>query len=331
MPEKEINKDQLKKGMYVILDSSWFSHPFLTNEFKIESEEQIQKFDDLEVNTIKIDPDKSDVTLPLKQEDKSDDRTEIETPDDWNPEKLISEDFKKVIHDQNMDPDKKAEAVYESSVGIMENLLDNPSSENIEEFREGAADIVDMLLEEDATSHYLLNITSHDYYTYIHSVNVGVYSILLTKALFGDSSNHDLEKLGAGFFLHDIGKTRVDQDIINKRGKLTDEEYRKMKTHPYQGYKILSETEQLDKENEVIVMQHHERYDGTGYPRQLSGDQIHLYGKICCIADVFDALTAKRPYKEPLSSFEALKLMKNEMLDHFQEDMFEKFVLLFKE
>ena len=79
----------------------------------------------------------------------------------------------------------------------------------------------------------------------------------------------------------------------------------------------------------VIVMQHHEREDGTGYPRKLKGDEIHTYGRICCIADVYDALTAQRSYQEPRSTFDALKLMKEKLLSHFQQEMFEKFVLLF--
>jgi HD-GYP domain-containing protein (c-di-GMP phosphodiesterase class II) len=78
-----------------------------------------------------------------------------------------------------------------------------------------------------------------------------------------------------------------------------------------------------------IVMQHHEREDGTGYPRMLKGEQIHTYGRICCIADVYDALTAERSYKQRLNTFEALKLMKDQLLNHFHRELFEKFVLLF--
>jgi HD-GYP domain-containing protein (c-di-GMP phosphodiesterase class II) len=77
-------------------------------------------------------------------------------------------------------------------------------------------------------------------------------------------------------------------------------------------------------------MQHHERVDGKGYPKRLRGNEIHIYAKICSVADVFDALVSKRPFKAQLKPFEALKIMKDEMLDHFEADVFEKFVLLFK-
>jgi HD-GYP domain-containing protein (c-di-GMP phosphodiesterase class II) len=138
-----------------------------------------------------------------------------------------------------------------------------------------------------------------------------------------------MHELAAGFFLHDIGKVRVDPSIINKPGRLTDEEMKQMRTHAYAGYEILSETKQLSEESKIIVLQHHERFDGTGYPFSLKGDEIHMYGRICSIADVYDALTSERSYKQKLGTFEALKVMKKEMINHFQKELFENFVLLF--
>jgi HD-GYP domain-containing protein (c-di-GMP phosphodiesterase class II) len=134
--------------------------------------------------------------------------------------------------------------------------------------------------------------------------------------------------MGAGYFLHDIGKVRLDPAIINKQGKLTDEEMRKMRTHPYEGYRILSEADQLTEECKIIVMQHHEREDGNGYPLGLKGDGIHPYGRVCSIADVYDALTAVRSYKSRQTPFEALDIMKKQMISHFHRELFEEFVFL---
>ncbi len=92
---------------------------------------------------------------------------------------------------------------------------------------------------------------------------------------------------------------------------------------------MLKEANQLSNECSIIALQHHEREDGNGYPKGLKHDEIHTYGRICCIADVFDALTAERSYKAKLTAFEALKIMKEEMLDHFHKEIFEEFVLLF--
>jgi HD-GYP domain-containing protein (c-di-GMP phosphodiesterase class II) len=102
-----------------------------------------------------------------------------------------------------------------------------------------------------------------------------------------------------------------------------------MRIHPYQGYKIMDQAGVMSEECRIIVMQHHERTDGTGYPRSLKDEEIHLYGKICCIADVFDALTAVRSYKQGMTPFDALKLMKSQMLHHFDKEIFSRFVGLF--
>jgi HD-GYP domain-containing protein (c-di-GMP phosphodiesterase class II) len=102
-----------------------------------------------------------------------------------------------------------------------------------------------------------------------------------------------------------------------------------MRTHPYKGYEILDEAGFLTKEAELIVLQHHERSDGTGYPQGLKGREIHEYGRICSLADVFDALTSRRSYHRERSPFDALELMREKMLGHFERELFERFVLLF--
>ena len=168
------------------------------------------------------------------------------------------------------------------------------------------------------------------FYTYTHSVNVGLLAVSMAKVLFRGSSGHDMHELGAGFFLHDLGKVQIDLAILNKPGRLTPEETTVMRRHPALGFKILHEAHQLSEECKTIVLQHHERDDGTGYPKQLRGTEIHLYGKICALADVFDALTSNRPYRKGMTSFDALMLMKKEMINHFQKDLYEKFVLIFQ-
>ncbi|MBZ0257043.1 HD domain-containing protein, partial [bacterium] len=134
---------------------------------------------------------------------------------------------------------------------------------------------------------------------------------------------------GSAFFLHDIGKTEIPYRILSKPGRLTDEEMEIMREHPLRGLRILKEAGELSEECSVIVSQHHERNDGSGYPYGLTGNQIHEYGKICAIADVFDALTMERSYKKPLTTFEALQIMKEKMPGHFDVELFRKFVQLF--
>jgi HD-GYP domain-containing protein (c-di-GMP phosphodiesterase class II) len=321
---KTINAKDIKVGMYINLPHTWRAHPFLRNNFTITSKEQIMKIINFGITEVNIDIKKGIAASDILKE-------VIEPEKDFTKEaNVVPKELKEVIADKKMSPETKAQTVHWHSVNMMSKLFDTPNKENIGQFKEGIVNVVDLILADNATNHYLLNLTAHDYNTYVHSVNVGVLAISLAKALLAKSDKHDMHALGAGFFLHDLGKVYVNEAIINKPGKLTDDEMNEMRKHPSLGYKLLNETKQINDESRLIVLQHHERANGTGYPQKMRGEEIHIYGRICSVADVFDALVSKRPYKKKLEPFEALKLMKVEMLHHFHVDIFEKFVLLFK-
>ena len=341
---KKMRVADLRVGMYVIIPGTWMNHPFSRSQFQIKSARQIQEIAKCGFYELEVDLEKSSLpaephfnsSLPEERRRTSPEREEppsqstIEPPAKWNPKNLVPLGLLEAIEDKRLDPVAKATAVYKHSLDLMARLLESPTAENIHTSKETIKSITDLILSDDNTAFNMLRITSHDFYTYTHSINVGVTTVMLAKELFQHSDNHDLEELGAGFFLHDLGKVNVDPRIINKPGRLTDEEMQQMRTHPYQGYKILKEAQALSEESKYIVMQHHELSDGTGYPQRLKGDDIHIYGRICHLADVFDALTSERSYKRALSNYEALKLMRDEMYNHFDKRLFEAFVLLFK-
>jgi HD-GYP domain-containing protein (c-di-GMP phosphodiesterase class II) len=336
---KKVKANELRVGMYVNLSGGWLKHPFVRNSFKITSQGEIREIVKAGLREIEIDLSKSDLPsdkgemeMPMGTatgDTPADPRESGAVPDKWNPDTLVPEELVSALNDNKMAPQEKSQVVYRHTCEMMERLFESPSAENIHASKKVIGSVTDMILSEEDTTSNLLRITSHDFYTYTHSVNVGVMSILLAKSLFRNSDNHDLHELGAGFFLHDLGKVNVDPAIINKPARLTDQEMGRMRTHPYQGYKILQSADALSEECKYIVLQHHELYDGTGYPKRLQGDDIHIYGKICCIADIFDALTSERSYKKGLNSYDALKLMKENMLNHFQREIFDTFVLLF--
>ncbi len=326
---KTVPSKDLKVGMYVVLPVGWFSHPFVFNEFLVNTQQDIDKIVEAGIAECTVDEEKSFPVESYGQASHGNEQSEFVPPRKWNPEELMPPELREAIHDKKLPADEKATRVYKFSLELMQRLFDDPKSANIKEAKKGIAEIVDLIVADNATAAHLLRLTSYDFYTYTHSVNVGVLSVMLAKELFQGSDAHDMHELGAAFFLHDIGKTRIDPAILNKPGKLTDDEMKKMRAHPYQGYKILAEAGQLSEECGIIVMQHHERDDGKGYPRRLSGTDIHAYGRIGCVADVFDAITAERSYKPKVGTFEALKIMKEQMLNHFHRDVFEKFVLLF--
>lgn len=319
---KKIKTRDVQKGMYVILPGKWFKHPFLKNEFLIESQSQINKMIKAGIEEVSIRGGKQERKAGPTE-------TKAEQKIKNIPSPVLPPELQEVIADRKISSEKKAQLVHRHSIIMMERLMESPTVENVIKAKKGIAEIVDLILTNDETNKCLLNITSHDYSTYVHSVNVGVLGISISKRIFAHSTGHNMHELGAAFFLHDLGKVNIDPAIINKPAVLTDAEMAQMRRHPEFGYDILTKTNQLTEECRTIVLHHHERYEGNGYPLGLKGDDIHLYGRICSLADVYDALNSDRPYRNGLGPFAALKVMKEEMINHFQKDLFEKFVLMF--
>jgi HD-GYP domain-containing protein (c-di-GMP phosphodiesterase class II) len=321
-----IKTTDIEKGMYVILHLSWHEHPFLKNQFIVKSDTDIEKIKALKVREIQVDPARYENMAGQTPQDAA-----RQNPGKGEAaHKVVPDALRTAIRDTQAPPERKAVLIRQESIAMMKNMLDDPTADNIREAKKGISEIVHLILKEEQTLYYLLNITSHDHYTYTHSVSVGILGVALAKSLFKDANNHDIHALGAGFFLHDLGKVGIDNNIINKPGKLDDEEMRQIRRHPQLGFKLLQDTRQLTDESKIIALQHHERVDGAGYPKGLRGNDIHVYARICSIADVYDALTSDRPYRKKMTPFDALKLMHAEMTHHFQRDLFERFVLLFK-
>lgn len=233
-----------------------------------------------------------------------------------------------ILESKDVLTEKKCEMLQTLTTSISKDLFDKPESSNIIRQREQVSKMTDFVTNEPSAMKSLLKLTSYDYSTYTHSVNVGLYSLAIAVEYLGGDVAHNMEEVAAGFFLHDIGKCRVNPDIINKPGRLTEEERKEVIKHPEFGRELLIDESNLSPEVAIIVAQHHERMDGLGYPDALAGEEIHLYARICSTADVYDALTTKRSYKEAMSPFEALKIMREGMYAQFDKDIFETFVLL---
>lgn len=170
----------------------------------------------------------------------------------------------------------------------------------------------------------LHNMRQIDDSTYAHSLNVSIISRLIGKWL--DFPEDDLNILTIGGLLHDIGKAEISNDILGKPGKLTDEEYREIKRHPLIGYQLLLPLD-LDWRIKNIALMHHERFDGTGYPYGLKDSSIDTFASIVSIADVYDAMTSNRCYRDGLCPFEVIAMFESEGLTQFNP----KYILTFLE
>lgn len=182
-----------------------------------------------------------------------------------------------------------------------------------------ANNIVEEIRESDSMIVETINIASYDNYTYNHSVNVDILSVILGVAM--GMRDDDLKKLSQAALLHDIGKTCIPIEIMNKPGKLTPEEYAEVQKHPLYGYNLLKENHDISSVTRNAIYSHHENEDGTGYPRNLKGDKIHHFAKIIHIADVYDALTTKRVYKDAMNPADALEYLNANAGTMFDKDM----------
>jgi putative nucleotidyltransferase with HDIG domain len=155
----------------------------------------------------------------------------------------------------------------------------------------------------------LHNIEDYDDSTYSHSLNVALISNVIGQWM--DYNEQDIEVLTISGLLHDIGKLMVPEDILKKPGKLTDDEFQLIKLHPIMGYDLVK-NEDIDPRIKEVILKHHERCDGTGYPSMLTGENISEFAKIVAIADIYDAMTSKRIYRDAFCPFEVIRLFEDE-------------------
>lgn len=195
---------------------------------------------------------------------------------------------------------------------------------NVKELKTVIDDITtELVLNEDVLLN-LVSLKSTSSYTYEHSVNVSVICIALGKML--GYSETELFKLGMGGMLHDIGKTLIPEEILNKPNSLSDYEYKLIKEHPELGFNYLQQIDSISPLSRIVVYSHHERVDGSGYPRGLKGDEIHEFARVAAIADVFDALTSDRVYRDKWPTYKAAEYIMNNTEKLFDYQLVKKFL-----
>ncbi len=236
----------------------------------------------------------------------------------------LENNFQLIISDESIPPDERTRIVHGAASNLVKDLFEDPRSGSIERTKTFAHNMVDYVLKDTKAAESLIIIAVHEYQTYTHSVNVAAVGTLFGQNL--GLGVADLKGFCAGILLHDVGKTRISTDILNKKGKLTKEEFDEIKKHPEYGIEVLDETGTEYKEERIVTLQHHENYDGSGYPYGLAKDEIHLCGRISRIIDVYDALTTKRSYKDTLRPFAALREMTDNMFQSFDPELFKKFI-----
>ncbi len=206
--------------------------------------------------------------------------------------------------------------IRDSAKGVQVDM--KKANHNVNELNYIISEIIQDIMSNNDVLGNLASISIYDDYTLTHSLNMMMLSTVIAQNI--GLSLSEIKKMAIGCVFHDIGKTFLPIDIINKPGRFTDEEFNLVKTHTEKGYKFLTENTNLPATSRNIALCHHERVDGSGYPGRLNTNKIHKFSKIAAIGDVFDALSSDRPYRRALPINEAMEYILG-CNNHFDLDL----------
>lgn len=253
------------------------------------------------------------------------DRLYISTKNTEKYHKYQEKNLQNIVQNCTKNSSEKSDVVYKVARNIVADLLvDSKCGQNADRASKWVSNTVSYILNDENTFSSLFDVTVNNYHVHTHSVNVSVIGLLFGKYLL--LKEHDLNCLGAGLLFHDIGKMEIPPNVINKSSRLTEKEFYEIKRHPKLGLDHLEFKGKIDGRTLKTVIQHHENYDGTGYPYNVSGNDIHLFGRIARIVDVYDAMTSNRPYAAAKRPFATLAEMKEEMITSFDEELLKEFI-----
>ncbi len=223
------------------------------------------------------------------------------------------------LNEDNLKTEVKAQILRESSITLVDEIFENPDvGSALTDSKEVIGEFVKFVDEAPEGLSHLIHLSSHDFYTYNHSLDVSIYALGLGMAV--GYKGEELQELGRGSIFHDIGKRLVDVNIICKNGALDEVEWAQMQQHPTFGLQILDEYD-VSEEIKACCFEHHENFLGNGYPQQLDGDEIHPMARIVALTDTYDALTTKRSYNKPMLPREAIEFMTEKLAQRYDPDL----------
>ena len=319
--KRKIPVQQLRLGMYVDeLDCPWLETPFLFQGFPIHTQHELELLQKHCQNVYILDESET-WNKPIQKNSHRFQTIQINRTDKPAAQKRNHN------HQTFIDDLKNIKATYDQSRCYIGEVLKDVRLGKHIDIHSGKAlvqNFTESIIQNDNVLVLLSQLKKVDEYTVRHSLNVCIFSLLLSKHI--DLGPDDMQQLGLGALLHDIGKMKLPKTLVNKAGPLTAEEKRLVKTHPEEGYRILSKMQNISWETLHTVRDHHERIDGSGYPKKRKEDALGLFAKIVSIVDVYDAITTQRAYHDAISPHEALKLMYEHTMGTFPEDLLEQFI-----
>jgi len=331
---KKISIDELRVGMYIHrLQHSWFNVPFYRRY--VSSPRQIEKLREYGVRDIEVDLGKSEMSEEAAPEEvlaPNEAEKELfekysglpESPRGERPAEPL--DPIKEFHRLNRDVREAEQIVQKVQENITLTMRDAGMGRrvSVDVTGELVEEMIESVLNNDRALLALSLVENYHNYTYQHSINVAI--LMLTFGKYFNWDRAELRVAGLGALLHDVGKVYVPEVILNKPGGLTEAEFKIIRKHPLWSEEILRAVPRMPPRSLEVASQHHERYNGNGYPRGLPGYRLTKLGSVASLLDVFDALCADRPYRPAMTPNETLLFIYKEFKGQFIPGLFDQFV-----
>lgn len=313
---KKIKAADLRLGMHLDeLCGSWMDHPFWRSKFLLTDAGDIRRILDSGIQEVWIDVSKgADVAVAAPPIRAAASQPAPQPPAAPKPVSRMEELKRAAMICKQA---KKAVVTMFSEVRMGNAVSAEAASALVEE-------ISSSVVRNPGALISLARLKTADDYTYMHSVAVCALMVALARQL--DLTDDQVKEAGMAGLLHDLGKALMPTEVLNKPGRLTDDEFRVIKSHPVAGHQLLADGGAVSDVVLDVCLHHHEKVDGSGYPHGLAGDEISLYAKMGAVCDVYDAITSNRPYKTGWDPAESIRRMTEWSKGHFDEKVFQAFI-----
>ncbi|HEY9103665.1 HD-GYP domain-containing protein [Chitinimonas sp.] len=319
---KRIPSAEIRVGMYIHdLAADWSQHPFMRSAFPVKTEKEIETILNCGIPEVYIDTDRGlDVPdAPTQEEVNSALQAEMIAIAESEPAPRIRISTAEEIG--------RAKAIKNQAANLVRSVMADArlgKAVSMEAVEPVVAGITESILRNSGALIGLMHIKNKDDYTFLHSVSVCTFLVAFCRSVGLDPET--TRQAGLGGLLHDTGKALVPDEVLNKPGRLTDEEFDIIRRHPRDGYEILLKTPGIGDIPLDITLHHHERVDGSGYPDKLAGDQISTLAKMAAVVDVYDAITADRVYHKGMPPTDALRKLFEWSKFHFDPTLVKAFM-----
>lgn len=321
---KKIKVEQLTIGMHLKeFCGSWMEHPFWRTGFVIVDPKDIKSILASSIKEVWIDCDKG---LDIAEGETAVSSAESEAQVEAELQEVISSYREVKPVSTAAEIDRAAKICFQSKQAVISMFEEARMGKAVDTggAKQLVEEITDSVARNPGALISLARLKTADDYTYMHSVAVCAMMVALAKQLGLDEDQTRLAGLSG--LMHDLGKAAMPMEVLNKPGKLTDAEFSVIKTHPEEGHRLLLGGNKVDPMVLDVCLHHHEKMDGSGYPKGLKGDEISLFAKMGAVCDVYDAITSNRPYKTGWDPAESLRKMAEWANGHFDGKVFQAFV-----